>query len=48
MNIWKARIKGKMVDLFRTRADLESKVNLLRETRYNNPSLIITEMLHHL
>ena len=48
MNIWKARVKGKMVNLFRTRADLESKVNLLRETRYNNLSLIITEMLHHL
>ena len=48
INIWEARVKGKMADLFRTRSDLESKVNLLRETRYNNLSLIITEMLHHL
>ena len=45
MNIWEARVKGKMADLFKVRSDLESKVNLLRETRYNNMSLIITEML---
>ena len=38
-----ARVKGKMADLFQTRSDLESKVNLLREMRYNNLSLIITE-----
>ena len=48
MNIWEARVKGKMADLFTVRADLESKVNLLRETRYNNMSLIITEMLDNL
>ena len=48
MNIWEARVKGKMADLFRVRSDLESKVNLLRETRYRNLSLIITEMLQNL
>ena len=48
MNIWEARVKGKMADLFTVRSDLESKVNLLRETRYNNMSLIITEMLDNL
>ena len=48
MNIWEARVKGKMADLFRTRSELESKVNLLRETRYNNLSLIIAEMLDNL
>ena len=48
MNIWEARVKGKMADLFRVRSDLESKVNLLRETRHRNLSLIITEMLQNL
>ena len=48
MNIWEARVKGKMADLFEVRSDLESKVNLLRETRFNNMSLIITEMLENL
>ena len=48
MNIWEARVKGKMADLFKVRSDLESKVNLLRETRYNNMSLVITEMLLNL
>ena len=48
MNIWEARVKGKMADLFRVRSDLESKVNLLRETRYNNLSLIVAEMLKNL
>ena len=45
MNIWEARVKGKIADLYMTRADMESKVNLLRETRFNNQSLVITEML---
>ena len=48
MNIWEARVKGKMADLFSVRSDLESKVNLLRETRHNNLYLIITEMLQNL
>ena len=48
MNIWEARVKGKMADLFRVRSDLESKVNLLRETRYRNLSLIITKMMQNL
>ena len=48
MNIWQARVKGKKPDLFKVRSDLESKVNLLRETRYNNMSLMITEMLKNL
>ena len=48
MNIWEARVKGKMADLFSVRSDLESKVNLLRETRYNNLSLMVAEMLQNL
>ena len=48
MSIWEARVKGKMADLFKTRSELESKINLLRETRYTNLSLIIAEMLHNL
>ena len=48
MNIWEARVKGKMADLFTIRSDIESKVNLLRETRYRNLSLIITEMMQNL
>ena len=48
MNIWEARVKGKMADMFRIRSDLESKVNLLWETRHNNLGLIITEMLYFL
>ena len=47
MSIWEARVKGKMADLFRTRSELESKVNLLRETRYNNLSLMVAEMLQN-
>ena len=48
MSIWEARVKGKMADLFKTRSELESKINLLRETRYTNLSLIIAEMLHNI
>ena len=47
-DIWEARVKGKMADMFRIRSDLESKVNLLWETRYNNLGLNITEMLYFL
>ena len=42
--MWGVRLGGKAVTLFLTRAQLESKINILRETRYRDEHLIITEM----
>ena len=46
--IWGVRLSGKAVTLFLTRAQLESKINILRETRYSNEALVITEMFNSL
>ena len=42
--MWGVRLSGKAVTLFLTRAQLESKINILRETRYRDEHLVITEM----
>ena len=36
--MWKMRCSGKVVNMQNTRAVLESKINILRETRYSNTS----------
>ena len=46
--MWGVRINGKVVDLFVTRSVLETKINLLRETRYKNEITIIQEILEKL
>ena len=42
--MWGIRASGKVVDLFVTRSVLESRVNLLRETRFRNETTIIQEI----
>ena len=39
--MWGIRASGKVVDLFVTRSVLESRVNLLRDTRFRNETTII-------
>ena len=43
--MWKKRATGHVVDLTLTRAMLESKINLLRETRYSNHAIIINQIV---
>ena len=38
--LWGVRTSGKTVSLIRTRATLESKISLLRETRYRNEQVV--------
>ena len=42
--MWGVRKSGRIVDLMTTRAHLESKINLLRETRHSNKQVIIREI----
>ena len=42
--MWSVRKSGRIVDLRTTRAHLESRINLLRETRYFNKQEIIQEI----
>ena len=46
--MWSVRHSGKIVDLILTRSLLESKINLLRETRYLEEQRKIKEMLEHM
>ena len=46
--MWGVRQSGKVVDLIITRSILESKINLLRETRYTNEYEIIKEIFDDL
>ena len=46
--MWTTRVSGRVVDLYLTRSMLETKVNLLRETRYANEVNLINEMLEDL
>ena len=39
--MWGVRKSGRIVDLMTTRAHLESKINLLRETRHSSKQVII-------
>ena len=43
--IWGMRLNGKTANLIMTRANLESKVSLWRETRYSNEHLMLEEIL---
>ena len=47
-NIWSARTKKKQPQLYTIRADLEAKISLLRETRFQNVCLQIEEMIQNL
>ena len=44
--IWRIRASGKTVDLTLTRAVLESKISLLRETRYQNEKILLSEYIN--
>ena len=44
-NIWSARVEKKQARLYSIRADLEARASLLRETRFKNEAILITEML---
>ena len=43
--MWGVRASGKTVSLVLTRAILESKISILRETRYRNEETVISEIL---
>jgi hypothetical protein len=43
--MWGVRSSGKIVSLLTTRATLESKIFLLRETRYENEHAILSEIV---
>ena len=43
--LWRMRADGKIASLILTRAELESKISLLRETRYQNEYNLMKEML---
>ena len=43
--MWTCRTIGRVVDLYITRTVLETKVNLLRETRFSNEQILINEIL---
>ena len=42
--MWGARKSGKIVDLIVTRCHLESRINLLRETRHSNHQVTLREI----
>ena len=46
--MWTTRTNGRVVDLVLTRAMLESKINLLRETRYSNEVNLLEEIFNNL
>ena len=44
MYMWGLRVSGKAVNLIRTRTELESRINFLRETRFRSEHEIIKEI----
>ena len=46
--MWAVRLNGKTVDLIVTRSVLETRINLLRETRYKNEHTLIQEIFEDL
>ena len=44
-SIWESRVLGKRPELYKVRADLEAKVNLLRETRHREAAETIIAMI---
>ena len=43
--IWGVRLSGRVVDLVITKTLLETKINLLRETRLRKDSILMKEIL---
>ena len=43
--IWKLRTDKSRVQLYKIRAQLEAKVNLLRETRFTNSAIVLDEFV---
>ena len=43
--LWGVRLSGKVANLIITRAKLESKISLLRETRYHNEYILMQEII---
>ena len=46
--MWGVRASGKTVSLILTRATLESKISILRETRYIDEHTIIKELIENI
>ena len=46
--MWGVRKSGKIVDLINTRALLESRINLLRETRHSHHQVSLREMFERM
>ena len=46
--MWGVRAEGKVVNQFSTRATLERRVSLLRETRFSNEATLIKELVENL
>ena len=45
--MWSIRCSGKTVDPTLTRASLETKISLLRETRFTNEHVLIREIIEN-
>ena len=45
--IWGVRCSGEVVNLLKTRSVLESKINLLRKTRFTNESVLIFQIFEN-
>ena len=45
--IWKLRVDKARVQLYEVRAQLEAKVNLLRETRFRNSAEILDQLVEN-
>ena len=45
--IWQLRLEKKQVQLFEVRAELEAKINLLRETRYSGSAIKLDELVEN-
>ena len=45
--VWQLRLEKKQVQLFEVRAELEAKINLLRETRYSGSAIKLDELVEN-
>ena len=45
ISIWKLRIDKSRVQLYEVRAQLEAKINLLRETRFRNATTLLDQLV---
>ena len=43
--IWKLRVDKSRVQLYEVRAQLEAKINLLRETRFRNSTVLLNQFV---